>query len=166
MQGSSDLAHLYIFICFSALLTFFLSILSCVGLQVFIKIIACPRDIRGTYASKGAHGFSRFLYCLYLVYILQFTTDLVVFLHFRISLTAKQLLRYETAVSSASSNIEYLCTKSLQIFTSEGHCSLLHNKLSKLIMTTYIYTHTYSSMILLLQAHMNQVLGLNLPWAY
>lgn len=50
-----------------------------------------------------------------------------------------------TAVSSASSNIAYPCTKSWQVFTSEGHCSLLHNKMSKLIMIAYIYT--YSSTI-------------------
>lgn len=70
-------------------------------------------------------------------------TDLIVFLCFRISLTAKQPSHFEAAVSSASSNIEYLCTKSLQIFTSEGHCSLLHNKLSKLIMIAHIYTHIH-----------------------
>lgn len=50
-----------------------------------------------------------------------------------------------TAVSSASSNIAYPCTKSWQVFTSEGHCSLLHNKMSKLIMIAYIYIFKYDS---------------------
>jgi len=63
--------------------------LSSAGLKVCMKIIACPRDICGTYASKGVHEFIKFSYCLYAVHILQFTFDLIVFLHFRISLTAK-----------------------------------------------------------------------------
>lgn len=82
---------------------FFPSILSYVGLLVCIKIIACPRNVHGTYVTKDDNGFIRFPFYLYLVYILQFMTDLIVFLWFKISLNAKQHLHCETAVSSASS---------------------------------------------------------------